>query len=90
MNGHTSCQITEWRSDEWCVVDPCRKNIKATSQEKLQEIASKISRNCKVADIKDNGHNICTIYENNSLNIRYWVKDSFGHISEIIEARYFC
>lgn len=82
MNGLTCCRITEWQSDEWC------KTNHAATQEKLQEIAGMISKNCKVKEIVDNGYGICTIYENDALNIRYWVKDRFGHISEIIEGRY--
>ena len=62
----------------------------ATTQEKLQEIAGKIGKNCKIKEIVDNGHSIVTIYENEALSIRYWIHDSFGHISEITEARFFC
>lgn len=82
MNGLTCCRIREWQSDEWCT------NKNATTQEKLQEITGKISKNCKATEIVDNGDEICTIYENDALNIRYYVKDSFGHISEIIESRW--
>lgn len=84
MNGLTCCRINHWYSDEWC------KDKHAATQEKLQEIAGKISRNCKAKEIVDNGNNIVTIYENDALSIRYWIHDSFGHISEITEARFFC
>ncbi len=83
MNGLTSCKIREWQSDEWSM----GKN--AATQEKLQEIAGMISKNCTVKEMTDIGNDeICTIYENDALNIRYYVKDTFGHISEIIESRW--
>ena len=84
MNGHTSSRITHWYTDEWCT------GKEATTQEKLQEIAGKIGKNCKIKEIVDNGHSIVTIYENEALSIRYWIHDSFGQISEITEARFFC
>ena len=68
-------------SDEWC------KDEHARTQEQLQEIAGKIRKNCKVKKIIDNGHSIVTEYINENLGIEYWVHDSFGHISEIIEGR---
>lgn len=83
MNGYTCCRITHWYSDEWCT------DHQATTQEKLQDIAAQISKNCKAKNIVDNGFGICTTYENEALSIRYWVHDRFGHISEITEGRWF-
>lgn len=74
-------RMDHWYSNEWC------RDEHGRTQEQLQEIAGKIRRNCKVENIVDNGHSICTIYVNDNLGIRYWVKDSFGTISEIDEAR---
>lgn len=73
--------MNHWYSDEWC------KDNHARNQEQLQEIASKIRIGCKVNEIKDCGYYVCTIYKNESLGLKYWVKDTFGHISEIDEAR---
>ena len=74
-------KIREWRSNEWCTDE------KATTQEDLQNMARQVRENCKVTEIECNGNSTCTIYENKNLGIKYWIKDNFGHISEIIEAR---
>ena len=74
-------RMKHYYSDEWC------RDEKATSQYKLQEIASKIRANCKVDKISDMGDYFCTEYVNDALGLRYWVHDSFGHISEITEGR---
>ena len=76
-------RLNHYYSDEWC------KNDHARNQEQLQEIAGKIRINCKVINIVDNGNSICTIYENANLGLKFWVKDEFGHISEIDEGRYY-
>ena len=74
--------LRQWYSNEWC------KDEHATTQEELQNIAAKIRKNCKVAEIHADGFNSCTIYTNEALGLKYWVKDDFGHIEEIDEARY--
>lgn len=74
-------RLNHYYSDEWC------KDEHARTQEQLQEIARKIRIGCKVTKIVDCGGYVCTIYENENLGIRYWIKDTFGHISEIDEAR---
>lgn len=78
--------MNHWYSDEWCT------DGRARSQEQLQEIAAQIRKHCKVEQIapvlgQSDTANICTIYVNEGLGIKYWVKDTFGHISEIDEAR---
>lgn len=83
----TSASLRHFYSDEWCT----DKN--ARTQEQLQAIAKKIREGCKVEErsIFDGGtfgDHCCTIYVNESLGLRYWVKDDFGKISEIDEARY--
>lgn len=50
-------------------------------------MAGKIRKSCKVTQICDNGSSIVTIYENENLGLKYWIHDSFGNISEIIEGR---
>lgn len=80
-DGKMSYRMDHWYSDEWC------RDHHARTQEQLQEIAGKIRKSCKVTEIVDNGFNICTVYENKNLGVKYWIKDSFGHISEIDEAR---
>jgi len=83
----TSATMNHWYSDEWCT------DKHARTQEQLQEIAGKIRANCKIEE--RDGHEgdvfgtyVCTIYINENLGLRYWVKDEFGHITEIDEARY--
>lgn len=78
---HTSSHMRHFYSDEWC------RDEKARTQEQLQEIASKIREGCDVTEICYVDGYVCTIYENKSLGLRYWVKDEFGHISEIDEER---
>ena len=74
-------KLSHWYSDEFCHDD------NATSQEQLQEIARLIREGCKCVEIKGKGGNVVTIYENENLGLKYWVKDTFGHITEIDEAR---
>ncbi len=77
-------KMNHYYSNEWCT------NQYARSQEELQSIASMIRQNCKVQSIDDvitSEDYICTVYTNDALGIRYWIKDKFGHISEIDEAR---
>lgn len=75
-------KMNHWYSNEFCT------DSHARTQEQLQEIAKRIRANCKVVEIaKCSDDGVCTKYENESLGIRYWVKDEFGHISEIDEAR---
>lgn len=80
-----SARMNHWYSDEWC------RDEKATTQDKLQNIAKAIRANSKVAEIANAGENgrTCTIYENEALGLKYWVHDTFGHISTIDEARTF-
>ena len=80
-----SLQLRHFYSNEWC------KDQNATDQETLQKIAAQIRANCKVDEIcePDSLGSICTVYRNEALGLKYWVKDTFGHISEIDEARYF-
>ena len=83
----TSATMRHFYSNEWC------RDDKARTQEELQAIAQKIRRGCKVEE-RDNfnggefGTYTCTIYINENLGLRYWVKDEFGWITEIDEARY--
>lgn len=60
-----------------------------TSQEELQKMAKMIRKNCKVIKITthDNHRTVCTICVNESLRIKYWIKDRFGYIEEITEGR---
>lgn len=84
---HTSSHMRHFYSDEWC------KDEKARTQEQLQEIARRIRESCDVSEItyfgegSSFGSYTCTIYKNENLGLRYWVKDDFGHISEIDEER---
>lgn len=74
-------KLNHWYSDEWC------NDEHARTQDELQEIAWKIRNGCKTKEIYDFGDYVCTIYENDNLGLKYWIKDTFGHISEIDEAR---
>lgn len=74
-------KMNHWYSNEWCHDEHGR------TQEQLQEIAGKIRRGCEAKEITDYGTYVCTIYENENLGLRYWVKDFFGIVSEIDEAR---
>lgn len=78
---HTSCHMRHFYSDEWC------RDEKARNQEQLQEIVRKIRESCDVYTIDYFEDYTCTIYRNENLGLRYWVKDEFGHISEIDEER---
>lgn len=82
----TAVRMNHYYSDEWC------RDNHARTQEELQSIAGQIRKHCKVQSIsmvagQHNDANICTIYVNENLGLRYWVKDEFGHISEIDEER---
>ena len=78
----TNCvRMNHYYSDEWC------KDKFARSQEELQKIAKAIRENCEVESIEDFQRYVCTIYVNNNIGVKYWIKDTFGHISEIDEAR---
>lgn len=74
-------KVKHYYSDEWCTNDSAR------TQEELQNIAKQIRANCTVKEISDMGDYFCTIYENENLGLKYWIHDSFGHISEITEGR---
>lgn len=76
-----SVTMRHFYSDEWCRDDNAR------SQEALQEIARKIRQSCKVEKVIKSNDGACTIYRNENLGLKYWIKDEFGHISEIDEAR---
>lgn len=83
----SSATIRHFYSDEWC------RDEKARTQEQLQKIAAQIRRGCKVEERDSHdgdmfGTYTCTIYINENLGLRYWVKDEFGWITEIDEARY--
>lgn len=85
---NTSARMNHYYSDEWC------KDNHARTQDELQSIAKQIREHCEVEEIiKTRGQNddshICTTYTNEALGLKYWIKDTFGHISEITEARYF-
>lgn len=75
-------KMKHYESDEWS-----HHSERARTQEQLQEMAGMIRRNCKTERIDDMGDYFCTIYTNEALGLRYWIHDSFGHISEIIEGR---
>lgn len=74
-------KMNHWYSNEFC------HDSHGRTQEELQNIAGMIRKGCKVSEITDFGDYVCTIYVNENLGLRYWVKDSFGTISEIDEAR---
>ena len=74
-------KMDHFYSNEWC------KDQYARSQEELQEIAKKIRENCEVETIEKTSYGCCTVYRNRNLGLKYWIKDDFGHISEIDEAR---
>ena len=74
-------KMNNYYSDEWC------RDNHARSQAELQEIARQIRLGCDVKEISEMDGYVCTIYTNENLGLRYWVKDTFGHISEINEAR---
>ena len=79
-----SVKVQHYNSDDWC------KDKHARTQEQLVEIAGKIRKTCRVEDICDPGdYGTCTVYVNEALGIRYWVRDDFGHIEEIVEGRYY-
>lgn len=75
-------QLNQYYSNEWC-----NDEKKARSQEELQRIAKSIRDNCEVVEIIDMGDYFCTVFRNNNLGLRYWIHDSFGHISTIDEER---
>lgn len=78
--------LNHWYSNEWC------RDEYARSQEELQNIAKQIKANCELKEshysknFKD--ETVC-VYHNENLDIKYIVKDIFGHISEIDEIRCF-
>lgn len=77
-------KLRHFYSDTFCTDD------RARNQEQLQEIADKIRKNCKVKEIQYScviERYTCTIYENEAVGVKYWVKDEFGFITEIDEAR---
>lgn len=76
-----SFTMRHFYSDEFC------KDQNARNQEELQEIAKSIREGCKVKEYHNYERYYCTIYENENLGLKYWVKDVFGHITEIDEAR---
>ena len=76
-------RVNHYYSNEWCNDNHSR------TQDELQEIAKQIRENCKVAEIGENGFSNYTIYTNENLGLKYWIKDRFGHIDEIDEARYY-
>lgn len=84
----TSGRANHWYSDEFC------SDSHARNQEQLQNIAKRIRENCKVTECSpvmcqnDDGY-VCTIYENKNLGLKYWIKDEFGHITEIDEMRWY-
>lgn len=80
---NTSAKMEHFYSDEWC------KDDHARTQDELQSIAKQIRENCETAEITFNGNSTCTVYRNEALGLKYWIKDNFGHISEIDEARYY-
>lgn len=82
-------RMQHFYSNEWYKDSKELPSNHACTQEELQTIAKQIRENCKVKEIVGNGSDTCTIYVNENLGIRYWVKDSFGHISEIDEGRSF-
>ena len=73
--------MNHFYSNEWC------RDHHARTQEELQQIARQIRTNCTCKETKNMGDYNCTIYINENLGLRYWIKDSFGHISEIDEER---
>ena len=76
-------KLTHYEWDRWST-----NSERATTQERLQEIAGLIRESCKVERIdRNNDEHTCTIYRNDNLGLRYWVHDTFGKISEIIEGR---
>ena len=81
----TSCvKARHYYSDEWC------KDSNARTQEQLQKIAKRISDNCTLAKIITNAgdnYDACTEYVNEALGLRYWIHDTFGHITAIDETR---
>lgn len=76
-----AAKLNHFYSNEFC------KDEHARTQEELQAIAKAIRENCKCSECNDYGDYVCTIYFNENLGIKYWIKDTFGHISEIDEAR---
>ena len=81
-----SVRMNHWYSDEWCT------DNRARSQEELQQIAAEIRKHCDVKEIapvacQSDSAWICTILTNEALGLKYWIKDRFGYISEIDEAR---
>lgn len=74
-------KINHYYSNEWC------KDEHARTQEELQEIAKQIRSNCKCESIENMDGYVCTIYKNDNLGLKFWIKDTFGKISEIDEGR---
>ena len=74
-------KLRHFYSDTFCTDD------RARNQEQLQEIADKIRKGCKVKEIHNSERYTCTIYENEAVGVKYWVKDEFGFITEIDEVR---
>lgn len=84
-----SAKMRHWYSNEWYSEERNNISTKSATQEELQKIAEKIRKGCKVEEITDNGFEICTIYTNEAVGVKYWVHDSFGWISTIDEARFY-
>ncbi len=80
---NTSARMEHFYSDEWC------RDERARTQDELQSIAKQIREHCETKEIKVMETYTCTIYTNEALGLKYWIKDKFGHISEIDEARYY-
>ena len=82
--------FTHYYNSEWWTDDELHTSTHGKTTAELFLIAEQIRKNCEVVECQTSASGFtCTKYENKALGVRYWVKDTFCHISEIDEARTF-
>lgn len=87
-NGQVTIAVMQhYYSDEWWKDSELHSSIHAKSQRELREIVKQIKENCKIKEVSVTDGYTCTIYVNDVVGAKFWVKDRFGHIEEIDEAR---
>ena len=90
IGDNTMTTMKHYYSNEFFKNDELHTGTIEMTQEQLQAAAKAIRENCKVKEMQSRPATdgfACTVYENENLGVTYWIKDSFGHISEIDEAR---
>lgn len=74
-------------SSEFWKDSELHSSIHAKNQNELLMIAKQIRDNCEIKEVSFGDGYTCTIYVNAVVGVTFWVKDRFGHITEIDEAR---